>query len=150
MADVLLVNYGLQYDLVNEEQRARYASHMAALSLRLDAFSERAGKFAVYRETSRVHARKEGEGCECTPVTQEPSRAGMERSAELNELARRAMHVPIVPLYDQTARMSYGHPQNISGTPRACDCTHFCYSPQLTRVFLHDVLDLLIHKERAG
>ena len=147
IADILVVNYGLHYDLVTPTQRARYASDLAALSQRLDAFAARPGKSAVYRETSRTHARVAGDVCGCTPVEKEPARNGLEWSVELNGIANKALHVPVVPFYEPTARMAYGHPENFSAYwnhfehTGSCDCTHWCYSPQITRGFLQGVLD---------
>jgi hypothetical protein len=147
LSDILVVNYGLHYDLVTQTQRARYASDLAALSMRLDAFAALPGKSAVYRETSRTHMRVPGETCGCMPVESEPGRPGMEWSDELNAFANKAIHVHVVPFYNHTSRMPHGHPGNFSAYwnhfehAGACDCTHLCYSPQITRGFLQGVLD---------
>jgi len=150
LADVLVVNYGLHYDLVNDEQRSFYATHMRLLFGHLRAFAATPGKAAFYRETSRIHQRKlhgfpdigaayaKGHACACTATEDEaPRREGqMEWSDELNMLARRELAssgatVPVIPFYALTGAMHTGHLQNFSAyfnhlaAPTLCDCTHW-------------------------
>lgn len=169
LGDVLVLNFGLHYDLVNEEQRQLYSGHMSALFRRLAPFAATNGKAAFFRETSRTHrvelgnfgdpekARAAGLPCACTPSAAEPPRptGALEWSAELNALAARALvdsqagAVQTIPFYSLTDAMSHGHPLNFTAYlnhlahPLECDCTHWCYSPHLIRSVLHGIVEAL-------
>ena len=146
MSDMTVLNFGLHYDLVNEQQRARYARHMDAVGT---AFARSA---AFFRETSRTHvrqappysswdaAREAGVAtCSCAPAVGYDPR---EWSAELNAMATHALagRVRFLPFYNLTSDLADGHPATWGTTGGGgdpfCDCTHWCYSPQLVRTLL--------------
>ena len=165
LADVLVLNFGLHYDLVSAQEVSKYTAHMGALFRTMALFANTPGKAAFFRETSRVHATAVGRHenmkqaqaagvvCACSPSSAPPQGAPMEWSAQLNSIAatQRALapqgeRVRMLPFYAATDAMSFGHPQNWTaylnhGTqPEACDCTHWCYSPQLVREVMASIL----------
>jgi hypothetical protein len=149
LGDVFVFNFGLHYDVESSEAVQHFEASMREMA-QLFAQSE---KTVLYRETAAQHFRGTGSftswaqahlgesacGCEPTPAAAEATN----KLRRMNDVVRRelesqAPRVRVLSFYDFTALLHYAHEEDYCAheTPLkrqqgCCDCSHFCYTPQL-------------------
>ena len=163
LGHVTIFNYGLHYDYESDHTRSIYAADVRRLAQLLRPASEAPGRVMMYRETSAQHFQGTGAfthweqahrgeaACSCEPLG--AAAAADNKLLRMNEVARRelaaeAPRVRVLPFYDFTAGLHYAHEEDycahesdLKRTQGCCDCSHFCYTPQLSGYVLAQILD---------
>jgi len=160
-ADVIILNWGLHYQKMEDYQR----DLLNAFTV-LDALAAQPGKAVLYSETGAQHfkasdprgyATGEWEGrdmstdasCTCKPIEDFNVNA---RNRVLRSvlMSGKFPHIRTLPFYDLTRPRWRWHFGNCTHRPNGwnyhtcCDCTHFCFSPAMWHAHLHSVKQELL------
>jgi len=158
VVDVALVNYGHHYAGASREE---YAADMHALFSQLATWVRAApagARTALFRETGAQHFigsggafsswdqahPKLGDRCSCAPLSGESNQITGWNEA-VRALASVTPEVKLVPFYALTAPRHDMHEGpfcgfgNRAGPQPCCDCTHYCYTPQLWKRWFSDL-----------
>ena len=159
VADVIIVNWGLHYhDMLDYRKDLHQA--MALFEAFVKAKPRRA---VLFRETAAQHFKGHGHGeyelrdtasvesadgersqCSCAPM--EDYNVNRQNGVLREVLAsRKYPHVQRLPFYALTRPRWRWHFGNCTARPngwggeQCCDCTHYCYSPNMWGAHLHDL-----------
>ena len=156
VVDVVVLNYGHHYAGASADD---YHTDMSLLFDQLDAWmragSAQAPRAAFFRETGAQHFQgtgafsswdqahpKLGDRCQCAPLAPNAENQITAWNGAVRALAgQHAGRVGVVPFYALTAPRHDLHEGpfcgfgNKNGPQPCCDCTHYCYTPQLWKAW---------------
>jgi hypothetical protein len=167
LADVLVVNYGLHYAFITDEQKAEYTADMTAFMAQAEAAAALPGRAVLFRETSAQHFPGSGAmtswqqshpsnitTCACAPMSAELAAsniaAGYNRAVAAAHRSALATSVRVLPYYNLTAARHDMHEETYCAFLQrhnkhgGCDCTHSCYTPQLGRAVVAGMYAALV------
>jgi len=156
-ADVVLLNWGLHYQKMDEYSRDLNAAFQV-----LNEYAAKPGKAVLFQETGAQHFKASDprgyntgeweyrdksadQQCSCQPTEDFNVNA---RNRALMEVlgSGRYPHLRMVPFYNLTRPRWRWHFGNCTQRPNGwnyytcCDCTHFCYSPSMWGAHLHNLV----------
>eukprot|EP00898_Chlorokybus_atmophyticus_P006165 jgi/Chlat1/654/Chrsp103S01054 len=168
LADVIHVNYGLHYTQQTSED---YVFDVTKLFQQLNQFAANPSKLALFRETSAQHFPASGafdksnpahkSDCMCEQLSKAAKADNyiMRQNSVVHWLAYRHPNVKVVPFYERTSVRHNMHfqmcdPNRKKDTRAAdsgcCDCTHYCWTPQLWNAVMADVYNALTEALEAA